>query len=147
MPLHRRPPSPETVIPQNRYVSVIIAVRENYHEAVKRYDDRLKAYNAWKKAADENRELHASDAGVEMKDEERRDHETPNPFERPTGPIDWAIKQIKDFAAAGSGWTSQHLAHFQVVVLDNQTAPHLFPGVFLIPDIDPTRSPSAKTAF
>src|SRR5579859_1874896 len=114
MPLHRRPPSPETLIPQNRYVSDIIAMRENYSEAVKRYEDRVKAYEAWEKAAKENLELDAPDADVEMKDAERP--ETPNPYERPTGHIALAIKEIKEFTASGSGWTSQHLVHFQVVV-------------------------------
>src|SRR5579859_5214213 len=102
MPLHRRPPSPETLIPQNRYVSDIIAVRENYSEAVKRYEDRVKAYEAWKIAAPKNLELDESDADVEMKDVERP--ETPLAYERPTGQIALAIREIKDFAASGSGW-------------------------------------------
>ena len=120
-------------------------MRENYTKALKRYEDRVEAYEAWKKPAKENLELDAPDADVEMKDAERP--ETPNPYERPAGHIALAIKEIKEFTASGSGWTSQHLAHFQVVVLDNQTVPHLFPGVFLIPDIDPTMTALREDGF
>jgi len=137
IPVHRSLPPPD---PENRYVVNINAMREHYSEAVKRYEDRVKV----SEAATQNLELDA-DADVEMKDSERPG--APNPYERPTGPIALAIKEIEGFVASGSDWTTDHLENFQVVVLENQTPPGLFPGAFLTPDHDPTMTALREDGF
>ena len=120
-------------------------MRENYIEAVQRYEARVKAYEEWKTAVKANIEIDTPHADVVMKDAVRP--ETPDPRDRPIGRIAQAVKEIKKFTTSGSEWTSQHLANFQIVVLDNQTAPHLFPGVFLVPDIDPTMTALRDDGF
>lgn len=143
IPLHRRPPSPEILSPENRYVGNTMAMRTKYRESVQRYESRVKAYEEWKTARKENDHLDSPD--VVMNDAVRP--ETPDPRERPMGHIAQAVKEIKKFAASGSQWTSEHLANFQVVVLDNQVPAHLFPSVFLVSDIDPTMTALQEDGF
>lgn len=143
IPLHRRPPSPEILVPENRYVRNIMAMRTKYRESVHRYESRLKTYEEWKTAQKENDELNSPD--VVMNDPVRP--ETPDPRERPMGHIAQAVKEIKKFAASGSQWTSEHLANFQVVVLDNQVPAYLFPSVFLVRDVDPTMTALQEDGF
>jgi hypothetical protein len=43
------------------------------------------------------------------------------------GPIDHALRNIRDFDSSASGWTEAHITRFQAVVLEHQRTEMLFP--------------------
>jgi hypothetical protein len=93
----------------------------------------VKQYNTWladKSAAMEGVDGDSTDAKSEP--------ERPDPYQKPTGPIGHAMRTIKNFTPSASDWTTDHLAYFQVIVLNDQLASNLFGTAFILRDDDPT---------
>lgn len=54
------------------------------------------------------------------------------------GPISHALQTIRGFACSASGWTEDHLARFQVLVLPGQVAGAMFPREYALSAHDKT---------
>jgi hypothetical protein len=54
------------------------------------------------------------------------------------GPIAHALRHIPAFARPASEWTAEHLARFQIVVLQDQASSYLYPDEYIITDNNDT---------
>ena len=117
-------------------------MRTRFKEAVKVYEEKEELYNAWladNSAAMEGLEGDSTDA--------KNDPEQPVRYEKPTGPIGHGMTTIKEFTSSASDWTKDHLAYFQVIVLNDQLARNLFGAAFILRDDDPTMTALRSEGF
>jgi hypothetical protein len=63
------------------------------------------------------------------------------------GPISHAVTCVNRFNCSASGWTKEHLTRFQIIVLNDLTANHLFPDEFIPSDSDSTMSALKSEGF
>ena len=136
VPQHRRTPPPQT-LSDNKYVLKIVDMRarfkeaiEEYEEKMEQYEEKMEQYNMWLA----NKPTAMDDVG----DESTETKSEPERPQKPTGPIDHGMRTIKYFISSASDWTMDHLAYFQVIVLNDQPARDLFAAAFVLNDDDPT---------
>jgi len=142
VPQHRRPLPPQTFSSESKYVLAILEARARFDAAVQTYEEKVELYNTW--LANQPPEM--EDVESEFKDTENKP-ERPDQRQKPTGPIEHGMRTIKNFTSSASDWTADHLAHFQVIVLNNQLARDLFAADFLLHDDDPTMAALRNDGF
>jgi len=140
-PQHRQPVHPETFSSLNKYILAIGEARARFDAAVETYAEQEELYNTWL-----NQPLEREDVESESKDTENKP-ERPDPRLKPTGPIEHGMRTINNFISSASDWTADHLAHFQVIVLNSQHANHLFAAAFLLHNDDPTMAALQNDGF
>ena len=133
IPQHRRTPPPQTFSSENKYVLAIVEMRARFKEAIEAYEEKVEQYNIW--LADKPAAM--DDVGDESTDT-KSEPERPDQHQKPTGPIEHGMRTIKYFTSSASDWTADHLAYFQVIVLNDQLARDLFAAAFILHDDDPT---------
>jgi len=142
VPQHRRPLPPQTFSSESKYVLAILEARVRFDAAVQTYEEKVQLYNTW--LAKQPPEM--EDVEGEFKDTENKP-ERPDHRQKPTGPIEYGMRTINNFTSPASNWTADHLAHFQVIVLNNQLARDLFAADFLLHDDDPTMAALRNDGF
>jgi len=108
-------------------------MRTRFKEAAKAYEKKVELYNAW--LADKS----AAMKGVESDPTgAKNEPERPDRYQKPTGPIGNGMTTSKRLKSSASDWTTDHLAYFQVIVLNDQLARNLFGAAFILRDDDLT---------
>lgn len=141
-PQHRRPLPPQTFSSESKYVLAIVEARARFDAAVETYEEKVELYNTWLA----NKPAGMEDVEGESKDTENKP-ERPDQRQKPTGPIELAMRTSNKFTSSASGWTVDHLAYFQVVVLNDQLARDIFAAAFILHDDDPTMAALRNDGF
>ena len=138
-PQHGQPLPPQTFSSENKYVLAIVEARARFDAAVETYEEKVELYTTW--LANQPLEM----ANVEG--ESKNITERPDLRHKPTGPIEHGMRTINNFTSSASDWTEDHLAHFQVIVLNDRLASDLFAAAFLLHDDDPTMGALRNDGF